>query len=488
MSRPEKLKDVIIVGGELWGWVVAAVLGRRLGKSGVKIHLVEDPQTIVTPGSLTTLPVAKFIHQQLGFSEEALISRCDGQVVFATGFHHWVDQGQRFCLGQSQCGSMINGVDFHHFLARLHNQGESVSLEDYSIAVHAARQAQQRSGVSIPVSGLDAAHSLNLHPGKYRQLLRDTALKAGVEWVQAKPVQITRHAERGHVETLVLANGSECRGDFFFDCSGTGRWLMGQLDAGWRCFPGLPSFDRTSSGHCDRQPDGALNTVTWQPQGWSRKIPLAGSETVELQYPGCAMSTADVEQWISDQLPHCTINHRSLQPGALAKPWQGNCVAIGGAGGFAGDALVPETAIWQKAISLWLDLYPDSACDPVLARCYNRVINTELERVAEVHALLSSHARKQGVWADGQVTGGGVDESGRRRATVFERIGRVPMGESEVLTAGAWAALLTGLGIWPNQYDPLADLIEPAELGTLLKQFSTQSAESARDQLAGVRP
>ncbi len=485
MKSSAPIRDVVIVGGEIWGWLVAAVLGRRLKKSGVNIRLLEDPQSSLTPGSVITLPVAKLLHQQLGFSEEVMISRCHGQVVFATQFNHWQQQDQAFCLGLSQCGTMINGVDFHHFLARLNLDGEAVRLEDYSIAVHAARQAQQRSGVSIPVSGLDAAHSMNLQPEKYRQLLRETALKSGVQWIKAKPATINRHPETGHVETLVLSDGNHCAGDFFFDCSGPDGWLMGQLDAGWRNFAQLPSFDRICSAHRDQQPNGALNTVDWQPHGFSRRIPLAGSETIDYQYDSSANPSPEVEQWIAAQFLQCTLSHRDLKTGALNKPWQANCVAIGSAAGFAGDTLIPETAVWQKAISLWLDLYPDQACDSVLAQCFNRVIYTELDRIAEVHALLGWRARPQGVWS---TMNRDADSSVHRRAQIFECIGRVPMGESEVLTAGAWAALLTGLGIWPEQYDPMADLVESAKLKQRLSELRAYSAESARDQLAGVTP
>ena len=98
-ETPNKIQNIVIVGGGTAGWMTASLLAKTLGKN-LNITLVEsDKIGIVGVGEATIPPIVNF-NSAIGIDEKDFIKATQGTIKLGIEFNNWYQKGDKLyaCL------------------------------------------------------------------------------------------------------------------------------------------------------------------------------------------------------------------------------------------------------------------------------------------------------------------------------------------------------------------------------------------------------
>jgi tryptophan 7-halogenase len=73
-----------------------------------------------------------------------------------------------------------------------------------------------------------------------------------------------------------------------------------------------------------------------------------------------------------------------------------------------------------------------------------------------------------------------VPESLRRKLGLFAARGRLFRYDDELFSDASWTAVMMGQGLSPDAHDPLADTIDPRDVGAMLDRMATMFEQAAK--------
>src|SRR5690349_12075182 len=114
----EPIRKIVIVGGGTAGWMTAAPLAQRLGKT-CEIELVESPDIGTVGVGEATLPTIRFYNHALGLEPADFVRRTQGTFKLGIEFCDWGHLGNRFFHGFGDFGPRIENRSPHHHWLRL---------------------------------------------------------------------------------------------------------------------------------------------------------------------------------------------------------------------------------------------------------------------------------------------------------------------------------------------------------------------------------
>ena len=351
MGRP--IQSVTIVGGGTAGWLTAAMLNHRLQwgyghPDGVKITLIESPDTPTVGVGESTLPAIKQTLELLEISEAEFVTRTNATFKMGVKFEGWhAKQGPR---RETFYHPLTGGV-------QLAGRNPAASLLTYGVPDQFPLENELGDIVSHAVAAVEAGRSprhpqhrpfdgsfgyaYHLDAGLLAEFLREVATARGVVHVLDHVVGMTKNA-RGHIETLELKRGGHHEVELVIDCTGFGGILinkiMGEPFVSYADF--LPN-DRAVALQVEHGPGQSLfpaTRVTALDAGWRWRIPLQSRMGT-----GYVFSSAFAEdQAAIDELNATQVGEAPLmQPkvlkmriGRCARSWVGNVVSIGLSSGF----------------------------------------------------------------------------------------------------------------------------------------------------------
>ena len=196
MPVPERgVRDILIVGGTIAGWLTAAILARSLPASRIRIRLLESAAPVTEletlGGGVATLPALRTAHGLLGLPEVALLQQTGAG--FSLGAEHagWPKPGGRYFRPFGATGAGLDGVAFHNLWLRMRRAGGAGELEEYALGAMAARRGRFAFPSTDPASVLSTLdYGYHLDGEAYRQLLRAAALQHGAERIEGEPGEV----------------------------------------------------------------------------------------------------------------------------------------------------------------------------------------------------------------------------------------------------------------------------------------------------------
>jgi tryptophan halogenase len=466
------IREVVIVGGGTAGWMCAAALARFLG-AAVNVRLIESEEIGTVGVGEATIPQIRLFNQGLGIDEDEFVRETQGSFKLGIEFEGWTRPGERYIHAFGTIGRGLGLIPFHHYWLRHRAEGGAASLSDFSASAQAAARnlfARPDERPDRLPSGL--AYAFHFDASLYAAYLRRYAEARGVRRVEGKVVDVSLRGEDRHIEAVTLSGGERIAGDFFVDCSGFRGLLIEQaLETGYEEWTQWLPCDRALAVPCvSASPLTPFTRSTAREAGWQWRIPLQHRTGNGYVYSSAHISDDEAAAKLLSRLDgEALADPRPLRfvTGKRRQAWNRNCVALGLAGGFMEPLESTSIHLVQSGIARLLQLWPGQGVAEADVAEFNRQTDFEWEKIRDF-LIFHYHAnsRDEPLWRDCRSMA--LPDSLAHRIELFRANGRIFREHEELFTEVGWLQVMTGQGVEPEGYHPLADQLSPAQLAEFL--------------------
>jgi tryptophan halogenase len=157
-----------------------------------------------------------------------------------------------------------------------------------------------------------------------------------------------------------------------------------------------------------------------------------------------------------------------FKAGRREKFWNRNVVAIGLASGFIEPLESTSIHLVQTAISRLLDFLPNGPVTSADRDSFNRIAVFEIERIRDFVILHYAANGRSGEPFWDRLRTMALPDALADRIAMFRASGRIVREHDELFDVPGWLQVMTGQGIMPQTWHPLADQLEPAQLAAFL--------------------
>jgi tryptophan halogenase len=427
--------------------------------------------------SEVSLPTFHRLNGLLGINETDLLQRTRGTYRLGARFADWGRQGDRYFHTFSPIGARLEAVPFHHYWMKLRRLGDPTDIEEYSIATAAAKMHK------FAPPGPDRRSVSSLYSYGYHfdaqllaDYLREYAQAHGVTRVDRKVAQVHLRGEDGFIDALQLDDGSRVRADLYIDCGGAeGPLLQQTARAGYQDWRQWLPCDRAVGIACTSAVDPApYSECMARKSGWTWRVPLRGRVDFGYAYSSLRVSDDEAAATLLSELPGTALAEPRLlrlAPGRPEKFWDKNRILL------TGSILEPLEStgmhLVQTGITRLVTLFPVRRFSPGDIEEYNRLTIMEHERIRDFLILhfKATQRRDSPFWDDCRRMQ--IPETLRTKLELYRDSGRIAMFDEEHFGEDSWLSLLLGQNIEPQDYDPLADVLEVGEVRAALSHMKS---------------
>jgi len=460
------IRRIVIVGGGTAGWMAAAPLAQRLGRS-CDVSLIESAEIGTIGVGEATLPTIRFYNQALGIDEADFIRKTQATFKVGIDFQDWDQIGNRFFHGFGDYGVPFAGMAPHMAWLRLAREFDRMPpLENWSVPSLMARHNKFVPPHGAQPGVTDAySYGYQFDASLYAAYLRDYAIARGARRIEGMITGVEQHPETGFVTSVVLRDGRRVEGDLFIDCSGfRGLLIEDTLKAGYEDWTHWLPCNSALAVPCERgEPLTPYTRVSAKQAGWVWRIPLQHRTGNGHVYSNAFTSDDDARRVLLGSLDAPALDEpRQLRfsTGRRRKSWVKNVVAVGLSAGFIEPLESTSIHLIETAVGKLIELFPDRDFRPELAEEFNRVMGTRYESVRDFIIMHYKLTRRDDSEFWRYCADMKVPEPLQHQIDVFRETGRVVILDPDSFAAPSWVAMLMGLGLNPKRYDPFIDQID----------------------------
>ncbi|EGF91105.1 tryptophan halogenase [Asticcacaulis biprosthecium C19] len=483
------VRRIVILGGGTAGWAAAAAMAKFGDGRDFDITVIDSSEIGTVGVGEASVPNIRNFNAWLGLGELDFIASTRGTFKLGIEFVDWRTTGTRFFHPFGRYGVDLEDVDFHQCLARARAAGFDAPLEAFSLPIAMARQDRFSQPVSDPRSPLsDYGYAYHFDAGLYAKRLRRYAVERNVKHLDRR-VAGAAMKDNGHVDALLFDDGNRFEADLFIDCSGfRGLLIEGALKTGYDDWTHWLPCDRAVALPC-RRAGSALEPYTHataREAGWTWRIPL--QHRVGNGYVYCSAFLDD--QAAIDRLTGAMESDPLAEPnllrfvtGTRKQFWNGNCVALGLAGGFIEPLESTSINLVHRALSTLMEYFPDTGFDPRLQAVANRRMRLETEHIRDFIILhyKASQRRDTAFWR--QCADMTIPDSLALKMDAYRAAGHLLQFEAESFKPESWLTLFEGLGLLPETVEPLAGQIDACELTGPLNAMRASVVQAAQQAM-----
>jgi glycine/D-amino acid oxidase-like deaminating enzyme len=133
------IRKIVIAGGGTAGWMTAAPLAQKLGKT-CEIVLIESPEIGTVGVGEATLPTLRYYNLALGLDGADFVRKTQATFKLGIEFKYWGHIGNRFVHGFGDFGPAIENRPAYLYWLRLSRELKDMpSYEEWSMATVMAR-------------------------------------------------------------------------------------------------------------------------------------------------------------------------------------------------------------------------------------------------------------------------------------------------------------------------------------------------------------
>ena len=362
-----------------------------------------------------------------------------------------------------------------------HSDAEIGTLSPETLAARAGKFSRETA--QGPMN-----YAFHVDASRYAEHLRKYAIARGVSRHVGEVVDVLRDGESGAVTALKLASGTVLDGDLFIDCSGfRGVLIEGTLQTGYCDWTHWLPCDRAVAVPTTRTgPNSPYTRSTRREAGWQWRIPLQHRAGNGYVYSSAFHTEAEAARLLGDWLDDEFLDEpRTLRfkTGRRRLAWNRNCVAIGLSAGFVEPLESTSIHLIQTAIFRLLGVFPGPDIEPHLVARFN--LETEVEYAAVRDFVIAHYALAAGdtpFWRAVKDTA--PPESLTARLETFARTGTILYETRDLFGPTNWYAVLTGQGLRPRAYHPMADAMDGAAIVDAVCRLGDRAASMIAEMAA----
>ncbi|SFV09118.1 tryptophan halogenase family protein [Pseudoduganella namucuonensis] len=464
------IRKIVIVGGGTAGWMTAAPLALKLGKSR-EIVLVESPEIGTVGVGEATLPTIRYFNLALGLDGADFVRKTQATFKLGIEFKDWGHVGNRFFHGFGDFGPPIEHRSPYQYWLRLSREFKDMpSYEEWSMATAMARKHRfAPPHGDQPAASNAYSYAFHFDAGLYAAYLRDYAMRRGVARIEGMITGVEQHPDSGFITAVKLRDGRRVEGDLFIDCSGfRGLLIEGVYQAGYDDWSAMLPCNSALAVPCEKAGEPAPYTLsTARSAGWTWRIPLQHrTGNGHVYCDGFTTDEAASRVLLAGLDGRALDEPRKLRftTGRRRKSWIKNCVAIGLSSGFLEPLESTSINIIENAVGWLLDYFPDRYCRPELADEFNRLVAQRFEFVRDFIILHYKVTRRDDSEFWRYCADMPIPDTLRHQIELFRETGRVVIHDPEGFSVASHVSILAGLGVVPKADDPLIDLMDQRKL------------------------
>lgn len=473
---PVSKEHIVIVGGGTAGWLAALMLGDpAVHPDGQvpKITVIESSQIGTIGVGEGTTAVFRQMLKHFDLDEAAFLSQTRATIKYGIRHRDWRRSGHHYDGPIDDVNHSLPGAETYA-LAR----GKSVAEP------HLFTKLMDRGRAPFGIkSGRQVAASQHHHAYHFDQALTGqwlrkqvTARTPRLQVIDGIVEGVVQDGETGQIRALRLAGGQQVQGDFFVDCTGFRRALIGQLGVAWHSYRDDLPVNRALPFWLDLKPDAEIPpyTLAWaQKNGWMWQIPTADRMGCGYVFSDDHCTAEQAKAEVEQALAHPVDIRRdiAIEAGRLDQAWRHNCVALGLSSSF----LEPLEATSIHGTIVQLMLLTRLRNEPNGAAQYNRIVARQVDDFKDFIRLhYVSERRDSTFWQD--VTAGHPPDLLARiaawRDTLPKRSDFVPFpGDLPHVQDQLYTPVLDGLGLLSRAAAKAALDTQPKRRAQLRKAY-----------------
>ena len=482
-GEDRRIKGIAIVGGGTAGWMAASILARALPGYGCKITVIESPDIGTVGVGEATIPPIIDLLSFLKINEADFIKHTQATYKLGIKFKDWRAIGHSYWHPFGTFGVAINRRPFFHAWLKARSDGLTPKFNDFSLCAALGDQNKFRfadEAAGEPLSGL--RYALHFDAGLVAKYLRTYAERLGVARLDYTVATATQRND-GFLDELVFTNGARLKADLYIDCSGFRGVLIEQvLKTGYVDWSDVLPCDRAvampTAQSSSRNP---YTQACARPAGWRWRIPLQHRAGNGYVYSSQCISD---DQALDDltvaagEKPLAEPRFLRFATGRRKLFWNRNCVAIGLASGFLEPLESTSIHLAMSGVYNLLDHFPDTSFEPVKIHSYNTDLIEEMELIRDFIVLhyCTTERNDTPLWRYCRAMS--LPEGLKARIEFYKKTGLIRQKKRELFTDLSWFYVLEGMGVRPDRYDPLIDVVKPEQLRKIM-QTMAQSTRAA---------
>jgi tryptophan halogenase len=485
MSDTQRIKSIAIVGGGTAGWLAASMLARALPGTGMVITVIESPDIGTVGVGEATIPPIIDVLRFLSISEEDFIRHTQATYKLGIKFSDWRELGHSYWHPFGTFGAPINRRPFYHCWHKAKAAGLALRFNDFSLCATLADAGKFRfpdSKPDTPAAGL--RYALHFDATLVAKYLRSYAERLGVARLERKVVGATRRAD-GFLDELQFSDGAPLCADLYIDCSGFRGVLIEEiLGSGYLDWSAMLPCDRAVA--FPTASTAALPPYTHsraRSAGWQWRIPLQHRAGNGYVYSSAHCSDDEAHQDLVSSVgekPLAEPRFLRFVTGRRKLYWNRNCVALGLASGFLEPLESTSIHLVTSGLYHLLEHFPDKGFDQTNIDAYNTELIQESERIRDFIVLHYCLTQREDAPLWRYCRSMTLPDSLRQRIELYRRTGRIRWRAGELFTDLSWFYIFEGLGVRPDSYDPLLDVVTVTQLSEILSSMASSTAAVAR--------
>ena len=484
VAADNRIKSIAIVGGGTAGWLAASMLARALPGTGTAITVIESPDVgIVGVGEATIPPIVDLL-RFLSISPEDFIRHTQATFKLGIKFSDWKEAGHSYWHPFGTFGAPILRRPFHHCWHRALASGLAPRFNDFSLCAMLGDAGKFQFPDADPqgaAAGL--RYALHFDAVLVAKYLRSYAERLGVARMERTVVDASRRSD-GFLEALQFSDHSTLPADLFIDCSGFSGVLIERV-------LGTGYIDWSAVLPCNRAV--AFPTATAGPRppytqsralcaGWQWRIPLQHRFGNGYVYSNDHLSDEQAREELMRKSDAPLAEPRLLRfvTGRRKLYWNHNCVALGLASGFLEPLESTSIHLVTSGLYHLLEHFPDKNFDQTNIDSYNAELCYESERIRDFIVLHYCLTQRNDTPFWRYCRSMAIPESLRERIELYRRTGRIRPRAGELFTDTSWFYIFEGMGMRPDSYDPLLDVVPTPKLAEILAALAGSAAAVER--------
>jgi tryptophan halogenase len=331
---------IVIVGGGTAGWITALKFiqwARRQSDTSIKIEVVESSKIgIIGAGEGSTGVFTDFlwdvVFNEFGETHIDFLKETGSTLKLGIRFKDWNGIGTEYLSPIQTSTTSKHNIDFSflHYLV----DGKAHLASDVGYLMEAGLSTlPKKENVNTDNGG----HSYHFDAHKVGKYFKKVALKNGASVIDSEVLELNRNSENGSLKSVKLSNGTTLYGDFWIDCSGFNKVLIGPMGGGWESYSQYLPTNKAIPYVYPHEDIPKLETTAWaQNNGWMWQIPTQ-------ERLGCGYVFSDyftTEDTALEELQKTTgrkiepIRTINFEAGRVQNFWVKNVVAVGLSSGF----------------------------------------------------------------------------------------------------------------------------------------------------------